>query len=146
MVSKIYDIEDCEYYSTTLYSSDVSLNIPVTSKNACTVELDIIKSASNNGAFLMCGTDSNNYIGVGLMGRGYYGFILQHNNTRVTTQTDTNLINGTFHAVLTYDNGSITSVINNKTKIYTYTQPIDYILGTWCRNSGQIKNIKVKPL
>ena len=122
------------------------MNIPVTSKNACTVELDIIKSASNNGAFLKCGTDSNNYIGVGLVGAGNYGFLLQHNNSRVTTQTSSGLENGTFHAVLTYDNGSITVVMNNQTKTYTYTQPIDYILATGCWSGGQLKNIKVKPL
>ena len=95
---------------------------------------------------MYCGTDSNNYIGVGLIGSGYYGFLLQHDNARVTTQTDVDLSNGTFHTVLTYDNGSITSVINNKTKTYTYTQPIDNLLKVDCWNSGSIANIKVKPL
>lgn len=105
-----------------------------------------MKGASGGGAYLHCGTDSNNYIGVGLIGSGYYGFLLQHDNTRVTTQTDSGLSNGTFHTVLTYDNGSITSVINNKTKSYNYTQPIDNLLKVDCWSSSQIKNIKVKPL
>ena len=146
LLSEIYEVEDCDYYSTTTYTSTTEINKTLLNSTACTVEFDIVKVGSTSGAYLHIGTDSNNFIGVGLIGSGYYGFLIQHNGSRETTQTDSSLGNGTFHTVLTYNNGSITCVINNKTKNYTFTQPISKVLKADCWSSGQIKNIKVKPL
>ena len=146
LLSEIYEVEDCDYYSTTTYTSTTEINKTLLNSTACTVEFDLVKGTSSSGAYLHIGTDSNNFIGVGLIGSGYYGFLIQHNGSRETTQTDSSLGNGTFHTVLTYNNGSITCVINNKTKTYTFTQPISKVLKSDCWSSGQIKNIKVKPL
>lgn len=144
LLIQTFSIEDCDYYSTTVYSSTVDLNKTLLNVTGCTVEFDLV--FNGGGAYLDVGTDTNNYIGVGSVGSGYYGFLLQHNNARETSQFDTGLGTGTYHAVLTYDNGSITSVINNKTKTYTFTQPIDKILKTNCWGGSQLKNIKVKKL
>ena len=144
-VSETYELEDCDYYSTTVHSSTVDLNKTLLNVTGCTVEFDLVFNGSG-GTYLDIGTDANNYIGVGSVGSGNYGFFIQHNNARETSQFDSGLGSGTYHAVFTYNNGSMTSLINNKTKTYTFTQPIDKILNANCWGGSQLKNIKVKAL
>ena len=144
--SEIFSLEDCDYYSTTTYSSSTDINKAMLNTTACTVEFDLVKSASSSGAYLHCGTDSNNYIGIGLVGSGSYGILVQHNGSRVIDERSSGLSNGTFHTVFTYNNGSMSCTINNITKTANYTQPVSNVLKADCWSSGQIKNIKVKKL
>ena len=146
ILSQTYSLEDCEYYNTSTYSSETTVNLPITASTSCKVEFDLIKTQSTTGAFIRVGDDGNNCLQVGLLGSGNYGFMVQHNGSTVTSQYSTNLSNGTFHTVLTYDNGSITYVINNQTKTYNYTQPLTKLLNYAIWNNGTIKNMKIKPL
>ena len=143
--SEIY-VEDCWKYDPTTHTADEIINFTVGSPNKCKVEFDLTKSASGSGAYITLGDDENNYIGIGLIGSGNYGFFIQHNNSRVTTQTQTGLSNGTFHIELTYNNGSITCKCNNQTFTYTYTQPLTKLIHVAPWNNGNLKNIKIKML
>ena len=145
-LQETYGIEDCDYYSTTTYSSGADINKAILNKDACKVEFDLVKGASGSGAYLHVGDNASNKWGIGLVGSGSYGFLLDHNGSRVTGQYSTGLSNGTFHCEFTYDNGSVTCKINNQTKTYSYTQPLSNVLKADCWSSGQIKNIKVKAL
>lgn len=146
VLQETYELEDCILYDTSTYTNTTSPNIPISTPNKVQVEFDFTKVSSNSGAFVAIGDDTNNCIQAGLLGSGTYGFWLKHNGTNVTQQTSSGLSNGTFHTVVTYDNGSISVVINNVTKTYTYTQPLTKILQYAPWNSGSIKNIKVKAL
>ena len=146
LLSEIYSIEDCERYDPSSHTSGADVNLPIFSTTACKIEFDFTKGASGSGAYLSIGDDGNNYWGIGLLGSGTYGLFLQHNNVRVTTQTQSGLGNGTYHVEFEYNNGSATCKINNKTFTYTYTQPLTKIISYAVWSSGSIKNIKIKPL
>ena len=146
LVSEIFELEDCDYYNANTISTATLLNKSLLNTTACTIEFDLTKGGSGSGAYIEFGDDSNNYIGVGLIGSGAYGFIIQKNGSRVTNQNKSGLSNGTFSVEFTYDNGSITCVINNQTLSYTHTQAISKILNAQVWSSGSVQNIKVKAL
>lgn len=147
LLSEIYAIEDCEYYNTNTHSTpDEIVNILITSYNQCKVEFDLTKSQSDSGAFVRLGDDGSNCLQVGLLGSGTYGFMIQHNARTVSNKYTTGLNNGTFHTVLTYNQGSITCTINNQTFTDTYTQPLTKLISYHPWNNGNIKNMKIKPL
>ena len=146
-LQETYVLEDCEHYDTTTHNtSDESINITLQSPNSVKIEFDFTKGASGSGAFVRLGDNSDNCFQVGLLGGAKYGFWIQHNGSTVTQQMSSSLPNGTYHCEFTYEDGVATSKINNKTKTYTYNQPITKIWQYTCWNSGSMKNIKVKPL
>lgn len=146
-VSETFVVEDCERYDTSVHNTaNETVNLPITASTKCKVEFDFTKGASGSGAMVRFGSDSNNFVQVGLMGEAKYGFDISHNGSSVTQQRQSNLSNGTYHTEITYNEGSITCKINNQTFTYTYTQPFTKLIGYYPWTSGSITNMKVKPL
>ena len=143
--SKIYVLEDCEYYSSS-HTTIEDIGAILTTPNKIKITCGITLGQSNSGAYFVCGDDGNNYIGIGLIGSRTYGFFIQHNGPRVTNQTASNLGYGTFPLEFTYDDGVMTCKINNNTFSYTYTQPLTKLLQIQAWNYGGISNLKIKPL
>ena len=145
--SEIFVIEDCEYYSPTTYTTvTTGIDKALTTPNKVKITFDVTLGQSNSGAYIVCGDDGNNYLGIGLIGSRTYGFIVQHNGSRVTNQTLSNLGYGTFPLEFIYNNGDMTCRINNYTLTYTYIQPLTKLREIQAWNYGSISNFKIKPL
>lgn len=151
LVSEIYEVEDCSYYSTTEYKQNTdgitsNIALPSTFK----LEYDITptsRSTSERGSssYLRIGADSNSGVWAGqLTSAGKHGLMPKPSGTTQYCTSNT-VLNTANHITVVYDGSTVSYTCNNETVTLSASNlsKINAVVPTV--NNG-LKNIKVKPL
>ena len=152
LLSEIYSLEDCNYYSPTEYSTNTNLtpigvSLPA---NSFKLEFDIkptSRSTSGWGSssYLRIGSDEDNGLWVGQgTSAGKHGLMVRPGSSSYFC-TDNTVLNTDNHITVIYQNGTATYSCNNET-VSASASNLSKIVGASTTVNNHLKNIKVKPL
>lgn len=150
VLSDPYSIEDCNYYSTTQYStSSASLNISLPS---APFSLEYVLKQTNSNAsvpYIDIGASSNNRMLVGQYARaGTNGLITYTPSQTNYPYTSNPILNQDNIVHFIYDGSDYTYWLNDLSPMTVSDKGITLskIIHSESGSGGYIKNIKVKPL